>query len=112
MTRLLDLDGVCLEAGPEGLVVNGDVDFAIAASLVQAGSDWLGQQPAGTRVTLDLGGVGRISSAALSMLLEWTRQARSAGIEIGGVRLSPPLLRLTRLAGLDALLPIVATPGT
>lgn len=106
MSRLLDRNGVCLAAGPEGLAVSGEVDFDAAASLAEAGSAWLATQPAGTSLTLDLSGVGRVSSAALSVLLEWTRRARVAGVEIQRVVLSPPLLRLTRVAGLDALLPV------
>jgi phospholipid transport system transporter-binding protein len=106
VSRLLERGGVLLEAGPEGLAVSGDVDFEIAAPLVEAGTAWLVERPAGTRLVLDLEGVERVSSAALSVLLEWTRQARKAGVKISAVRLSEPLARLTRAAGLDELLPL------
>lgn len=106
MSRLLDWDGVSLEAGAEGLTVSGDVDFDVAARLAERGSAWLAGQPAAARVTLDLTGVERVSSAALSVLLEWTRRARAAGITIQRVRLSAALARLTHVAGLDALLPV------
>ncbi|MFQ3788297.1 lipid asymmetry maintenance protein MlaB [Halomonas sp. A29] len=106
MSRLLERGGVMLESGPQGLAVSGDVDFEIATPLVEAGTAWLVEQPAGTRVALDLRGVDRISSAALSVLLEWTRQARAAGVKIREVRLSEPLARLTRVAELDDLLPL------
>ncbi|MFW3614302.1 STAS domain-containing protein [Billgrantia antri] len=106
MSRLLERAGVRLEAGPEGLAVSGDVDFGIAAPLAEAGSDWLAEQSAGARVVLDLEGVEQVSSAALSVLLEWARQARAADVEIRQVRLSAPLARLTRVAGLDELLPL------
>ncbi len=108
MSRLLERGDVLLEAGPEGLAVSGDVDFDIAASLAEAGTAWLVKQPGDSRIMLDLGGVERVSSAAVSVLLEWTRQARSAGVEIHEVRLSAPLLRLTRVSGLDELLPLAA----
>ncbi|MCG6656456.1 STAS domain-containing protein [Halomonas campisalis] len=111
MSRLLDRNGVCLTAGPEGLAVSGEVDFDVAALLAETGTAWLAEQPAGTRVTLDLRGVDRVSSAALSVLLEWTRRARVAGVQIERVLLSSPLLRLTRVAGLDALLPVADSPG-
>jgi phospholipid transport system transporter-binding protein len=107
MSRLLERSGVLLEAGPQGLAVSGDVDFVIAASLAEAGSAWLVEQPAGTRIVLDLSGVERVSSAAVSVLLEWTRQGRSVDVEIDKVRLSAPLARLTRVVGLDELLPLV-----
>ncbi|MGR2737673.1 STAS domain-containing protein [Billgrantia sp. Q4P2] len=106
MSRLLERGGVRLEAGPQGLAVSGDVDFEIAAPLVESGTAWLVEQPAGTRVVLDLCGVEQVSSAALSVLLEWTRQARTAGVKIRAVRLSEPLARLTRVAELDDLLPL------
>ena len=106
MSRLLDRDGVRLTAGPDGLSVSGEVDFGVAAPLAEAGVTWLAAQSAGTPVTLDLSGVDRVSSAALSVLLEWTRRARVAGVDIQRVILSAPLQRLTRVAGLDALLPV------
>lgn len=108
MSRLLERGGIELEAGPEGLAVSGDVDFDIAAPLAEAGTAWIAGQPAGTRITLDLSGVERVSSAAVSVLLEWTRQSRRAGVKIREVRLSAPLARLTRVAGLDDLLPLPA----
>ncbi|RDB44488.1 anti-sigma factor antagonist [Halomonas sp. DQ26W] len=112
MSLLLDQGGVRLEAGPARLAVTGDVDFDIAAQLADAGSGWLAEQPAGSRLELDLHGVERVSSAALSVLLEWTRRARKAGIQIDSVSLSEPLARLTRVAGLDALLPVTETPSS
>lgn len=104
--RLLERDGVRLDCHAQALLVSGDVDFDVAALLAEKGTAWLVDQPPETRVTLDLRGVERVSSAALSVLLEWTRRARSAGVAIVSVRLSPPLARLTRVAGLDALLPV------
>lgn len=112
MNLLLDRGGVRLEASPARLAVTGDVDFDMAAQLADAGSVWLDEQSAGSRMELDLHGVERVSSAALSVLLEWTRRARVAGIQIDAVRLSEPLLRLTRVAGLDALLPVAETPSS
>lgn len=112
MSLLLDRGGVRLEAGPAGLAVAGDVDFDIAAPLAEAGSGWLAEQSSGSHVALDLRGVEQVSSAALSVLLEWTRRARAAGVQIDSVRLSAPLLRLTRVAGLDALLPVAETPSS
>lgn len=112
MSLLLDHGGVCLEASPGRLAVTGDVDFDMAAQLAEAGSGWLAEQLAGSRMELDLQGVEQVSSAALSVLLEWTRCARGAGIQIDSVRLSVPLLGLTRVAGLDALLPVAQTTSS
>lgn len=106
MSPLLDRRGARLEETGEGLSVSGEVDFDVAALLAGAGGEWLDEQPADARVVFDLREVAGVSSAALSVLLEWTRHARAAGVEVSGVRLSSALLRLTRLAGLDRLLPL------
>lgn len=110
MTRLLERNGACLDAVDDGLRVSGQVDFEVAAVLAAAGSDWLAQCGSGARVTFDLCGVAGVSSAALSVLLEWTRRARAAGLEVAAVSLSPALLRLTEVAGLDRLLPVEGSP--
>ncbi|KAA0014239.1 STAS domain-containing protein [Billgrantia pellis] len=106
--QLLERGGVQLSAAPEGLAVRGNVDFEVAAALAEAGAEWLATRPAGTHILLDLHGVERVSSAALSVLLEWTRRSRAADVTIREVRLSLPLERLTRVAGLDDLLPLAA----
>ncbi|MFY0992378.1 STAS domain-containing protein [Halomonas sp. C05BenzN] len=106
MSVLLDQAGVHLSAGPEGLAVSGVVGFDVAAVLAATGREWLAAQAAGTAVDFDLCGVEGVSSAALSVLLEWARCARQAGLEVRAVRLSAPLTRLTRLAGLDRLMPL------
>lgn len=106
MSVLLERHGSRLEADGRRLSVTGEVGFGEASALAQAGRDWLAARPAGSEVTFDLSGVGRVSSAALSVLLEWTRRAHRADVEVACVRLSPPLARLTRVAGLDTLLPL------
>ncbi|MDR9438325.1 MAG: STAS domain-containing protein [Halomonas sp.] len=106
MSVLLEQLSSCLEADGFRLAVTGEVGFEGASAIAEAGSDWLVDLPTGSEVVFDLSGVGRVSSAALSVLLEWTRQARDAGVEVAVVRLSVPLERLTRVAGLDTLLPL------
>lgn len=108
MTLLLDRQGARLTVDDAGLAVTGEVDFDVAAILAASGNEWLSSQPAGAHVHFDLQGVNRVSSAALSVMLEWTRVARAAGLRVSGVDLSPPLARLTAVAGLDALLPLAA----
>ncbi|MCA1769842.1 MAG: STAS domain-containing protein [Halomonas sp.] len=106
MTPLLESGSVRLTADGRGLKVDGQVGFEAASALAEAGQDWLSSQPTGTAVTFDLSGVADVSSAALSVLLEWARAARAAGLELQVVRLSPALLRLADLAGLERLLPV------
>ncbi|MGM0535944.1 MAG: STAS domain-containing protein [Pseudomonadota bacterium] len=106
MSILLEQRDSRLESDGRRLAVTGEVGFEAATAMAEAGSSWLVGRPAGSEVVFDLSGVGRVSSAALSVLLEWTRQARDAGVEVTAVRLSTPLERLTRVAGLDTLLPL------
>ncbi|SEK60308.1 STAS domain-containing protein [Halomonas daqiaonensis] len=109
MSVLLEQRSSCLEAEDCRLVVTGEVGFEVASVMAEAGNAWLAGRPAGSEVVFDLSGVDRVSSAALSVLLEWSRQARDVGVEVASVRLSAPLERLTRLAGLDTLLPLGET---
>ncbi len=106
MTRLLENGSVRLEADGNALMVQGQVGFEAASALAEAGQDWLANQPAGAAVIFDLSGVADVSSAALSVMLEWARAARVAGLELQVVRLSPALRRLADLAGLERLLPV------
>ncbi|QFT85682.1 STAS domain protein [Halomonas sp. THAF12] len=109
MSVLLDNGANRLEADGEVLSVSGEVDFASAAEIAATGQRWLAGLSEGSRVVFDLGGVGRVSSAAVSVLLEWARQSRASGLELEAVRLSPPLARLTEVAGVDTLLPVQAS---
>ncbi len=106
MTRLLERAQVRLAADDATLSVEGPVGFDVATALADSGCRWLSARPAGSRVRFDLAGVADVSSAALSVLLEWARAARAAGLTLEAVRLSPALRRLTDLAGLDRLLPL------
>lgn len=108
MIRLLGHVGVTLEAGGDALKVDGQVGFEAAAALAEAGRRWLAEQPAGTRVSFDFTGVADVSSAALSVLLEWARAASGAGLELLTVSLSPALWRLADLAGFERLLPVTS----
>ncbi|MBB3191634.1 STAS domain-containing protein [Halomonas cerina] len=106
MSVLLERHGTRLETQDAVLAVVGSVDFGEAAAMAAAGGDWIASRPAASTVAFDLRGVDRISSVAISVLLEWTRIARQHGVEVQAVHLSSPLARLTRVAGLDTLLPL------
>lgn len=112
MKALLDQNGVHLEVSGNVLAASGEADFDAAAALAASGCEWLCKQPAGSAVCFDLCGVDRASSAALSVMLEWLRCARDRRLEVESVRLSPPLARLTAMAGLDRLLPLQAPAPT
>lgn len=105
MSVLLDRDGVHLIVQGRTLTASGEADFDVAANLAAAGREWLEAQGSGSVVCFDLSGVGRASSAAISVVLEWLRCARERGLEVESVRLSEPLARVSSLAGVDQLLP-------
>ena len=58
----------------------------------------------GTSVIVDLAGVTEVDSAAVSLLLEWQRQARAAERRIEYVNLPPNLRSLADLYGVSELL--------
>lgn len=111
MSKLLACNGLELEARASSLVVSGVVGFEHAAELADAGSRWLAGRQAGETVSFNLRGVAGVSSAALTVLLEWARAARRAGLTLEQVQLSAALLRLTDLAGLERLLPVEPVRG-
>lgn len=94
-----------LDASDGVLSASGEAGFDVAASLATAGCEWLRQQPEGSHVRFDLSQVNQASSAALSVMLEWLRCARRQQLVVEAVQLSPPLSRLTDMAGLERLLP-------
>lgn len=106
MKALLDQDDARLEVSDNVLAASGEADFDGAAALAASGCEWLRGQAEGSAVCFDLRGVDRPSSAALSVMLEWLRCARQQRLDVASVRLSPPLARLTVMAGLDRLLPL------
>jgi phospholipid transport system transporter-binding protein len=74
--------------------------MANVESLLEEGA----RQIAGTRVTVDLGGVTEVDSSALSLLLEWRRQALRANRAVRYVNLPANLKSLAELYGVTELL--------
>ena len=66
--------------GDGRFALSGDLVFANAASVLEAGDAVFGGQPG---IEVDLTDVGRVDSAGLALLLEWAVAARAAG---GAVR--------------------------
>ena len=59
----------------------------------------------GTRIVVDLAGVTEVDSAALSLLLEWRRNAAAEKRAIEYTNLPAPLRTLADLYGVSDLLP-------
>ena len=91
---------------PDGtliLSVLGEIDFATAAELAE-------RLPGATSrlwpLVLDLNAVEFMDSTGLSVLLAVTNRARENGCSVSLARPHDGLLRLVRLTGLDAALPL------
>ncbi|MBN8410785.1 STAS domain-containing protein [Halomonas cupida] len=105
MSVLIEVASARLLEDEGTLRVCGKVNFEGAAEMAEAGREWLEERAQGSPVCLDLSEVEHVSSAALTMMLEWARTMRRAGLSLNSIKLSPPLWQLTELAGLDDLLP-------
>lgn len=60
------------------------------------------------RLIVDLAAVERADSAGLALLVEWTRQAAAAGRELRFRNMPEQMLRIARVSGLEAVLPLAA----
>jgi phospholipid transport system transporter-binding protein len=87
--------------GPR-LSLSGPLTVATAGELASAGQAHV---TAGD-VVVDLSGVTQVDSAALALLLSWTRAANGAGRKLSIVAAPPALLSLAALYDVDAILPL------
>ena len=85
-------DGRCTLQGP--------VTIASVESLLEEGA----RNMTATEVTIDLAGVTEVDSTAVSLLLEWRRQAAAASRTVHYVNLPPNLRSLAELYGVTELL--------
>jgi phospholipid transport system transporter-binding protein len=86
------------------MVVSGPVTLANAAGLLEQGRQHLAE---GVR-SVDLGEVTELDSALLALALAWLRDARAAKREIAFANLPEGLQTLSRLYGVEDLLPRAA----
>jgi phospholipid transport system transporter-binding protein len=84
------------------LMVSGPVTLANAARVLEEGRQHLAE---GVR-TVDFGEVSEMDSAALALALAWLRDARAAKRELTFTNLPESLQTISRLYGVDALLPV------
>ncbi len=61
---------------------------------------------AGDKLTVDLAQVEAVDSSAVSLLLQWSRQARENGVQLTFVDLPPNLRSLANLYGVTEVLSI------
>ena len=80
--------------------LQGPVTIASVQSLLEEGA----RSITAAEVTVDLGGVTEVDSTAVSLLLEWRRQAAAASRTVRYVNLPPNLRSLAELYGVTELL--------
>ena len=83
------------------MVVSGPVTLANAARVLEEGRQHLSE---GAQ-TVDLGEVSELDSSLLALALAWMRDARQAKREIAFSNVPEALQTLSRLYGVEALLP-------
>jgi phospholipid transport system transporter-binding protein len=83
------------------ITVSGSVTLANAARVLDEGRQHLAE---GAR-TVDLGEVTELDSTLLALALAWLREARAAKREIAFANLPEALQTLSRLYGVEELLP-------
>ena len=83
-------------------MVSGPVTLANAARLLEEGRQHLAE---GAR-TVDFGEVTEMDSALLALALAWLREARRAKRELAFANLPESLQTISRLYGVDTLLPV------
>lgn len=95
--------------GGEGrFQLEGRVDMSNADAILKGGAHQLFN---GHPVTIDLGGVTAVDSAAVSLLLEWQRAAAAAGQPIHFINLPAALQSLAELYGVSGLIATADLPG-
>jgi phospholipid transport system transporter-binding protein len=80
--------------------LQGPVTIASVQSLVEAGA----RSITGAEVTIDLAGVTEVDSTAVSLLLEWRRQAAAASRSVRYINLPANLRSLAELYGVTEVL--------
>ena len=63
-------------------------------------------------LVLDLSGVDEADSAALSLLLEWRREASARGYAVRYANLPEAIRSLAELYGVSSLIPSIDTPAS
>jgi phospholipid transport system transporter-binding protein len=84
------------------ITVSGPVTLANAARVLEEGRQHLAE---GAR-TVDFGEVTEMDSALLALALAWLREARAAKRELAFANLPESLQTISRLYGVDTLLPV------
>ncbi|MCL4792783.1 MAG: STAS domain-containing protein [Gammaproteobacteria bacterium] len=87
--------------GPGQLALSGPLVFATAGDLLEASR---GMFAGDSGISIDLGGVTKVDSAGLALLLEWLRWGQAASRTVRFTALPEKLLAIARLSGVEEML--------
>jgi phospholipid transport system transporter-binding protein len=90
--------------GPGRFKVQGDLNFATAASLWQESSRLF---PPHSTLLVDLAGVTRSDSAGVALLVEWLRQAQARRQTLQFAHIPAQMQAIIQIADLQHLLPVL-----
>jgi len=85
--------------------VSGELTFATVPAVQDSSPGWFDAPPA----DLDLGGIDRMDSAGIALVMEWARRAALAGREMRLVNVPEGLAALAQTTRLSRLLKIDGT---
>ena len=84
------------------LLVSGPVTLEYAMKLHEESEQYFN----GSHLLIDFSEVRQIDSAAVSLMLEWSRKARATGSEVRFTNLGDSITSLTDLYGVEDLIPV------
>ncbi len=86
--------------------VEGPLGFTEAGAALERDAAWLGAAAPQAPLELDVGGVRRVDSATLALLLAWAARAARRGVRLRVTGAPPDLRALAHLCGAEPLLGI------
>lgn len=96
------MSGVQLQCAHDTLALSGVIDHTSVVTLLQQGQQFIASAQPG-KLTVDWAQVTYANSAALAMVLQWTRQARAAGKSLSSQSAPDFLVQLARVSQLEFL---------
>jgi phospholipid transport system transporter-binding protein len=95
---------LALAAAPRGFELSGELTLAQVGPWRERGRKLLAGAAAGGTLRMGLGGVTRVDSAGLALLVDWLAWARAARCTLAFEAVPPALLALARLSDLEDLI--------
>lgn len=88
-------------SGEGRYTVSGELTFVTVPEVWRSSHGDLGSGP----VQLDLGGITRVDSAGIALLIELVRTVRQRGGDVSLTHAPPQLMAIATVGGLDKVLP-------